>query len=70
MGWFCLRLGSGLSIGSDILVRAALSDEFTDASGQYFDNDKGCFSIPHDVILNRSKALELEDNMEQILANY
>ena len=31
--------GSALSIGADILVRAALSDEFAEASGKYYDND-------------------------------
>lgn len=39
--------GNDLSIGADILVRAALSDEFADASGRYFDNDSGRFAQPH-----------------------
>lgn len=39
--------GNDLSIGADILVRAALSPEFADASGKYFDNDSGRFAAPH-----------------------
>ncbi|MCZ4351745.1 SDR family NAD(P)-dependent oxidoreductase [Roseovarius aestuarii] len=39
--------GNDLNIGVDILIRAALSDEFTDASGRYFDNDSGAFAAPH-----------------------
>lgn len=31
--------GNDISIGTDILVRAALSDQFAGASGRYFDND-------------------------------
>jgi NAD(P)-dependent dehydrogenase (short-subunit alcohol dehydrogenase family) len=39
--------GNDLNIGVDILSRAALSDEFAAASGQYFDNDSGRFAAPH-----------------------
>lgn len=39
--------GNDLNIGVDILARAALSDEFADASGRYFDNDSGRFAAPH-----------------------
>lgn len=39
--------GNDLSIGADILCRAALLDEFADASGAYFDNDMGGFGQPH-----------------------
>ncbi|WP_272004604.1 hypothetical protein [Roseovarius sp. ZX-A-9] len=33
--------------GVDTLTRAVLSDEFSDASGRYFDNDSKSFSAPH-----------------------
>ncbi|MEM9056213.1 MAG: SDR family NAD(P)-dependent oxidoreductase [Pseudomonadota bacterium] len=36
-----------VSVGADILVRAALDAEFGDASGRYFDNDAGRFNAPH-----------------------
>ncbi|CUH67437.1 Fatty acyl-CoA reductase [Thalassovita gelatinovora] len=39
--------GNDIGIGADILIRAALSDEFSDASGLYFDNDSGRFATPH-----------------------
>ena len=39
--------GNDIGIGADILVRAALSDEFENANGLYFDNDAGKFSDPH-----------------------
>lgn len=39
--------GADLSIGADILRRAAFSAEFADASGRYFDNDRGAFASPH-----------------------
>ncbi len=41
------RPGNDINIGSDILVRAALSDEFASASGQYFDNDARQFGPAH-----------------------
>ena len=42
--------GNDLSIGADILARAALSDEFAGASGAYFDNDMGGFNEPHSAV--------------------
>lgn len=39
--------GNDLSIGADMLCRAALTDEFADATGKYFDNDAGRFSQPN-----------------------
>ncbi len=39
--------GGDIGIGADILSRAALSDEFADASGKYFDNDSQRFAAPH-----------------------
>ena len=39
--------GNDLNVGADILIRAALSAEFAQASGQYFDNDSERFAPPH-----------------------
>lgn len=39
--------GNDIRIGANILVRAALADEFEQASGRYFDNDSATFSLPH-----------------------
>ncbi|MEM7303042.1 MAG: SDR family NAD(P)-dependent oxidoreductase [Pseudomonadota bacterium] len=44
--------GKDLSIGADILVDAALGQQFADASGTYFDNDSGQFADPHPSALN------------------
>ncbi|WP_163849565.1 SDR family NAD(P)-dependent oxidoreductase [Pseudooceanicola aestuarii] len=38
--------GNDLSIGAEILCRAALSEEFAGATGRYFDNDAGGFARP------------------------
>lgn len=40
--------GHDLSIGAEILNKAALADEFKNASGKYFDNDTKQFAAPHD----------------------
>ena len=39
--------GNDLNVGANILIRAALSPEFAQASGQYFDNDSERFAPPH-----------------------
>lgn len=60
--------GGDLRIGADILVRAALSDEFANASGQYFDNDTRRFATPHPDAFNPQKSAELVKVMETVLA--
>lgn len=59
--------GADLNIGADILSRAALSDEFADANGKYFDNDIQQFSNPHPDALDASKRQAVVDTMETIL---
>mgnify|MGYP001826110358 FL=1 len=56
--------GNDIRIGADILARAALSEEFADASGQYFDNDAGRFNPPHPDALDPGKADEVVKAME------
>jgi NAD(P)-dependent dehydrogenase (short-subunit alcohol dehydrogenase family) len=60
--------GNDLRVGADILVRAALSDEFAGASGQYFDNDRGQFTAPHPDALNPQKNERLASAIEAVLA--
>lgn len=60
--------GKDVSIGSGILVRAALDDEFEDATGRYFDNDAGHFGSPHPDALSPAKAKAVVDAIEAILA--
>ncbi len=59
--------GGDLSIGADILTRAALADEFAEATGQYFDNDRGQFASPHPDALDVAKTAKVVDVLEQVL---
>ena len=60
--------GGDIRIGADILVRAALADEFADVSGQYFDNDIGQFALPHPDALDPRKSEEIVRVIERVLA--
>jgi NAD(P)-dependent dehydrogenase (short-subunit alcohol dehydrogenase family) len=62
------RAGNDIQIGTDILVRAALADEFANASGKYFDNDKGRFAPPHPDALDSRKSEKVVDTIEALLA--
>lgn len=59
--------GNDLAIGADILCRAALSDEFADASGQYFDNDSGLFKPPHADALDDHKNQQLVETLDRLI---
>jgi NAD(P)-dependent dehydrogenase (short-subunit alcohol dehydrogenase family) len=61
--------GNDVGVGADILIRAALSDEFATASGLYFDNDAGKFAPPHSDALDKHKTEELIKVMESVLAD-
>ncbi len=58
----------GDGIGVDILMRASLSEEFDNASGQYFDNDIGAFSNPHPDALNDEKTAAVISAIDEMLA--
>ena len=60
--------GNDLAVGADILVRAALSDEFAGASGRYFDNDRGQFAHPHPDALDPQKNARLVQTIEAVIA--
>ncbi|MEM7044180.1 MAG: SDR family NAD(P)-dependent oxidoreductase [Pseudomonadota bacterium] len=60
--------GNDLSVGADILVRAALNDEFAGASGRYFDNDSGQFAQPHPDALDPQKNAYLVQAIEAVIA--
>ncbi|MEM8998385.1 MAG: SDR family NAD(P)-dependent oxidoreductase, partial [Acidobacteriota bacterium] len=61
--------GGDISIGADILRRAALDDAFADASGQYFDNDSGRFAPPHPDGLDPRKCRQVVDVIERVLVD-
>ncbi|QUR65782.1 SDR family NAD(P)-dependent oxidoreductase [Mycobacterium spongiae] len=61
--------GADIGIGAEILTRAALADDFAAASGQYFDNDEGRFSSPHDDALDPEKSEQTVRAIEAVLAD-
>ena len=62
------RAGNDIGIGADILSRAAVSDEFADASGRYFDNDSGRFANPHPDALDQQRNAAVVDLIEATIA--
>ncbi|MEM7349892.1 MAG: SDR family NAD(P)-dependent oxidoreductase [Acidobacteriota bacterium] len=60
--------GGDVGIGAEILRRAALTEEFAAASGQYFDNDAGRFAAPHPDALDQRKCQEVVRRIEGVLA--
>ena len=60
--------GKDIRIGAEILLRAALADEFATASGQYFDNDSGRFVSPHPDALDPQKSATTVHAIEAVLA--
>jgi len=59
--------GNDIGIGADILVRAAVSDDFASANGRYFDNDSGRFADPHPDGLNDAKVEALMERVAALL---
>ena len=60
--------GADIGIGADILIRAALTDEFANASGQYYDNDNHRFADPHPDALDARKSQDVVGAIEAALA--
>ena len=61
--------GGDLQKGADILMQAAISTDFADASGQYFDNDIGQFSSAHPEACDAAKNQLVTEKIEAILAD-
>jgi len=61
-------VGNDIGIGADILVRAALSEEFAEVSGRYYDNDARRFNDPHPDGLDDRKCAELVRAIKALLA--
>lgn len=59
--------GKDVGIGAEIVHRAALSDAFADASGQYFDNDASRFAPPHPDALDAPKTDAVVRAIEAVL---
>ncbi|TMP40793.1 oxidoreductase [Pseudoalteromonas citrea] len=62
--------GKDISIGADILVQAALSDQFSNASGSYFDNDIQQFSQPHPHAIDAQKSAPILQFLTQLSDQY
>ncbi len=62
--------GNDLSIGADILVRAALSEEFSNMSGRYYDNDNHRFAPPQADGLDDTKMRAIVEAIEGILDSH
>lgn len=62
--------GGDIQIGASILSRAALSDEFANANGQYFDNDAQKFAQPHPDAMHPGKAQAVLAAIDQVLARF
>ncbi len=60
------KQGYDLRIGADILCQAALSADFSQASGKYFDNDYGMFSKPHPFAHNAENRKKLFGILEKL----
>ncbi len=59
--------GHDLQIGADILTRAALDEEFSDASGRYYDNDRKSFADPHPDALDSEKNKRVIEAIERLI---
>lgn len=59
--------GSDLRIGARIICDLALSDDFKDASGKYFDNDAGKISVPYHDALDPLKNEAMVKLMDEVL---
>lgn len=62
--------GNDLSIGADILKRTALSNEFEQASGMYFDNDSAQLTLPHSDALDPKICEGVMDALNEVVEKY
>ncbi len=62
--------GNDLSIGSEILCKAALDGAFANASGQYFDNDAGRFGQPNPAALDRDHSMAVMQAVDDAVAEW
>lgn len=59
--------GSDVNIGGDIIAEAALSDDFADHSGEYFDNDGAGFSDPHPAALDVNASANVMEAIKELV---
>jgi len=61
--------GSDVSQGAEVLCQVALCDEFSNASGLYYDNDKEKFTDPHPDALDEQTSQAVMNTFEKIIAD-
>ena len=61
------RSSRSVGVGADILIRAALDDEFDGCEGEYFDNDAGRFGSPHPDVQDAEKRREIEELLASVV---
>jgi len=61
--------GGDLTIGAEIVIRAALSEQFSHASGRYYDNDAKQFAEPHPDGTVAANCEALVAALEEMLAS-
>jgi len=59
--------GKDVNIGANILTQLALDEQYTTATGKYFDNDSGRFASPHRDALDPQKSKTIVNAIETIL---
>ena len=61
--------GNDIRIGADILMRLSLDPEFENASGKYFDNDRGQFGPPHANASDPQLAAQVMGTLEKVVSS-
>ena len=59
--------GKSVSIGADILLKAATDGSFANANGSYFDNDSGAFASPHPHAMDDAACAQMVVAMDGLL---
>ncbi len=62
--------GADINIGAKAVCRAALSSDFEQANGLYFDNDIGSFALAHPDSRNTQLCDKLIETMDRIISPY
>jgi len=62
--------GNDIEVGADVLMRVALSQEFANASGSYFDNDAKSLKSPHSDAANLAKVSAVVEGINAKITDY
>lgn len=62
--------GQDLHIGADILVKAAVGEEFANANGRYYDNDSQQFASAHAHAEDEEVQIKLMSTLAELVVEY